>query len=175
MRRAPAADSVLGATMPVTTRSASPGDIPTLVGMMTEFYAEADYALDAAWAGSSFGALLDDPSRGAVWIGDADGEPAGYAVVTFRHSMEFGGTDAFIDDLFVRSKFRRRGIGKAVLSDAFRSCRERGVLAVHVETSDDNAAAVALYSEFGMLDRRRLLLTRRLTSRDETLLAARRA
>jgi ribosomal protein S18 acetylase RimI-like enzyme len=175
LRRAPAADSVLGATMPVTTRSASPGDIPTLIGMMREFYAEADYALDADWAASSFGALLADPSRGAVWIGAADGEPAGYAVATFRHSMEFGGTDAFIDDLFVHPRFRRRGVGKAVLSEAFRACQERGVLAIHVETSADNAGAVALYGGLGMLDRGRLLLTRRLTSRDETMLAAKRA
>jgi ribosomal protein S18 acetylase RimI-like enzyme len=146
-------------------------DLPALIDMMHDFYAEAGYALDAAWAGASFGALLQDPSRGAVWIGDADGEPAGYVVVTFRHSMEFGGTDAFIDDLFVRPGFRRRGVGKAVLADAFRACGGRGVLAVHVETSESNGPAVALYGGLGMLDRRRLLLTKRLTPRDEPMLA----
>ncbi len=161
--------------MPLTTRSASTEDLPALTDMMREFHAEADYALDAAWARASFGALLADPSRGAVWIGDADGEPAGYVVVTFRHSMEFGGTDAFIDDLFVRRGFRRRGVGRAVLAAAFRLCGERGVLAVHVETSESNGPAVALYGAFGMMDRRRLLLTRSLTPRDEPMLAGKSA
>ncbi len=157
--------------MPITTRSASLEDIPTLLDMMGEFYAEADYGLDREWAGSSFTALLSEPSRGMVLIALADGAPAGYVVVTFRHSMEFGGTDAFIDDLFVRPRYRRRGIGKVALTAAFEACGERGALAVHVETSEGNPPAVALYGSLGMLDRQRLLLTKKLTSRTELPLA----
>jgi ribosomal protein S18 acetylase RimI-like enzyme len=73
--------------------------------------------------------------------------------------MEFGGLDAFVDDLFVRPGHRRRGLGRALLEALFGECVRRGVLAVHVETAVENAAARSLYGSFGMLDRKRLLLT----------------
>lgn len=155
----------------ISAREASLNDIPALVGMMREFYAEANYALDAAWATETFSTVLRDSSRGIAWIvTDDSGEPMGYTVVTFRLSMEFGGTDAFIDDLFVRQVHRRRGVGRRALEAAFAECRRRGVLAIHVETSADNIPAVALYGSFGLEDRHRLLLTARLTTRRESLL-----
>ncbi len=97
-------------------------------------------------------------------------EPIGHVVVTFRLSMEFGGTDAFIDDLFVRQRHRRRGAGRIALEAAFAECRRRGVLAIHVETGADNVAAKSLYRYFGFEDWQRLLLTSRLTARREALL-----
>jgi hypothetical protein len=53
------------------------------------------------------------------------------------------------------------------LNEAFDACSRRSILAVHVETSVDNSLAVALYGSFGMRDRKRLLLTRKLTDRCE--------
>ena len=158
--------------MPATIQRAGVADIGTLVSLMREFYAEAEYALDAEWAAGSFSALLGDAPRGAVWIAREDGEAAGYTVLTLRHSMEFGGTDGFVDDLFVRSEHRRCGHGKALLGALFDECRRTGVLAVHVETGRDNGAARALYGEFGLKDRDRLLLTAKLTPRGETPLAS---
>jgi len=138
---------------------------------MGDFYAEAEYALDEAWAAQSFLTLLGDPSRGAVIIASGDGVPLGYAGLTLRHSMEFGGPDGFIDDLFVRKASRRHGVGRAALGALLGECRRRGVLALHVETSAGNPAAVALYESFGLRDRQRLLLTARLTDRGETPLS----
>lgn len=153
--------------MPITIHSASAADIPELVALMREFYGDANYALDEAWASSSFAALLGDSSRGAAWIAREDGVPAGHIVLALRHSMEFGGTDGFIDDLFVRASHRRRGLGGALMDELFRECHRRGVLAVHVETGFDNEAAKALYDRHGLKDRQRLLLTAKLTGRVE--------
>jgi GNAT superfamily N-acetyltransferase len=154
--------------MAITTLRASSVDIGVIVGLMREFYAEAGYSLDEDWASSSLSALLGDPSRGMIWIVRVDNVPAGHVVLTFRHGMEFGGLDAFIDDLFVRPRHRRRGLGKALLAELFDECRRRGALAVHVETGAGNAAARALYASHGMVDRKRILLTARLTERSES-------
>lgn len=156
----------------ISARLAALADIPTLVGLMREFYAEANYALDATWAAEAFSAVLQDSSRGIVWIVADGDEPIGYLVLTFRLSMEFGGLDAFIDDLFVRTRHRRRGAARIALEAAFAEARRRGVLAIHVETGEDNVAARALYGSFGLEDRKRLLLTARLTTRRETSLDA---
>jgi len=125
-------------------------DIPALVELMSQFYAESSYALDRAWAAASFAQLLEDEPRGAVWIARCGTDPAGHVVLALRHSMEFGGLAGVVDDLFVRPQFRRNGVGSALLSALFDACRKLHVAAVHVEVAPGNVAASALYQAFGL-------------------------
>src|SRR5688500_13361737 len=152
------------------TRKATLEDIDALVDLMQEFYAEDDYPLDRCWAAASFSAMLQDASLGGAWIVFQDTEAAGYVVLTIRFSMEYGGLDAFIDDLFIRPSYRGRGLGRALLNALFDDCARRSVLAVHVEVGHDNVAAKALYGSYGLepYDDRREMLTVRLgnASRD---------
>jgi ribosomal protein S18 acetylase RimI-like enzyme len=142
----------------IVTRRATKEDVPLLVALMREFYAESEFLLDSQWATDSFRALLSDDSKGAVWIVLHHGEPAGYVVLTLRHSMEYGGLDGFIDDLYVRPGDRRKGLGHV-----FAECERRNVLALHVEAGQSSAAAQALYRSLGlgvMDDARQLLAVR---------------
>jgi len=125
-------------------------DIPALVELMSQFYAESSYALDREWAAASFAQLLEDELRGAVWIARCGTDPAGHVVLALRHSMEFGGLAGVVDDLFVRPQFRRNGVGSALLSALFDACRKLHVAAVHVEVAPGNVAASALYQAFGL-------------------------
>jgi ribosomal protein S18 acetylase RimI-like enzyme len=129
---------------------AEQADIPTLVELMNQFYAESSYALDREWAAASFAQLLRDETRGAVWVARRGTEPAGHVVLALKHSMEFGGLAGVIDDLFVRPKFRRQGVGSALLSALFDACRKLRVAAVHVEVGPGNVAALALYQALGL-------------------------
>jgi ribosomal protein S18 acetylase RimI-like enzyme len=145
----------------IATRRATVDDVPVLVALMREFYAESEFSLDSQRATDSFCALLNDNSKGAVWIVFRDAEPAGYVVLTLRHSMEYGGQDAFIDDLYVRPYYRRQGMGRAALNTLFGECERRNLRALHVEVGRDDAAAQALYRSLGLaiLDDARQLLT----------------
>jgi GNAT superfamily N-acetyltransferase len=139
-------------------------DVPLLVELMEEFYAEAAYPLDRRWASEAFAALLRDEGRGVVWILLHGAQAGGYVVLTVRFSMEVGGLDGFVDDLFVRPRHRRRGLGRAALGALFEECDRRNLLAVHVEVGRGNAAAKALYEAFGLRPRgddRQLLTVRR--------------
>ena len=40
----------------------------------------------------------------------------GYLVLTLGYSLEYGGRDAFIDEVYIRSSYRGRGIGTAALT-----------------------------------------------------------
>ena len=154
------ADQALGST-PAVVRSAANNDIPVLVELMREFYAESKYSLDGDWAVRSFNQLLRSTDRGTAWISFRGSDPAGYVVLTTRHSMESGGLDGFVDDLFVRPAFRRHGVGTSLLTELFRECSKRRVLAVHVEVGSDNAAAQALCRRFGLSNNGRQLFTAR--------------
>ena len=142
-------------------RSAAKNDIPVLVELMREFYIESKYNLDGDWAVGSFSELLQSTERGAAWISFLGSDPAGYVVLTTRHSMEFGGVDGFVDDLFVRPAFRRHGVGTSLLTELFRECSKRRVLAVHIELGSDNAPGQALCRRFGLSNNGRQLFTAR--------------
>ena len=129
---------------------AGAADIPVLVDLMSEFYAESSHVLDRTWAEASFHRLLADESRGAAWLASQDAEPAGYVVLTLRHSMEFGGLAGVIDDLYVRPACRRQRVGFALISTLFDACRSACVAAIHVEVAPENVEAQALYKSFGL-------------------------
>jgi ribosomal protein S18 acetylase RimI-like enzyme len=134
----------------VVVSPATVGDIPSLVELMREFYAESSHALDAAWAAGSFQRLLAEPAWGGVWLARHGEVVAGHVVLVVRYGMEHGALAAHIDDLFVRPQFRRRGVACALLSEVLDECRRRGCQSLHVEVDGGNRAAVALYGRFGL-------------------------
>jgi ribosomal protein S18 acetylase RimI-like enzyme len=135
----------------VKARRADRADIPHLVALMREFYAESSYPLDDAWATAAFEHLIGEPSLGAVWLVDEGDAPVGHAVLTIFFSMEFGGLCGTIDDLYVKPSYRRRGAGRAAIEAVIAECRRRGCRAVSVEVGADNRAAKALYEKFGLV------------------------
>jgi ribosomal protein S18 acetylase RimI-like enzyme len=134
----------------VTVRIATHADVPQLVELMREFYAEASFPLEEAWAAHAFGSLIAEPSRGAVWLMEQDGAIAGHVVLSVRHAMEYGGLSAYIDDLFVRPAYRRQGAARAGLDAFVMECRRRGCRSIQVEVGPDNHAANALYRSYGL-------------------------
>jgi ribosomal protein S18 acetylase RimI-like enzyme len=110
----------------------------------------------------AFSELLADQELGQVWLILAEAGPVGYVVLTLGYSMEYGGRDAFVDDLFIQRPFRGRGFGKLALAEVRASCEERGVRALHLEVGRDNAAAHSLYRRAGFVDTDRQLLTLKL-------------
>lgn len=134
----------------VAVRLATQTDVPVLVALMREFYAESAFPLDGEWAAHAFASLIADPSRGAVWLITCDGVVAGHVVLSVRFAMEFGGLSAWIDDLFVLQEYRRKGAARAGLDALVAECRRRGCRSMHVEVAPDNVAATALYRSYGL-------------------------
>jgi len=135
----------------VVVRLATRADIPQLVELMHEFYAESSFPLDRWWARRAFSGLIDEPVYGAVWIIEDEGAAIGHVVLSVRFAMEFGGLSGHIDDLFVRPPHRRHGAARAGLDALLSECRRRGCRSLHVEVGADNHAAKALYQRYGLV------------------------
>lgn len=148
--------------MSAPVQRATPGDLDSLVNLMTEFYGESGFAFDPARARVAFADLIADPRFGSAWLIRSDDEVAGYFVLTLGYSMEFGGRSAFLDDLFIRAPFRGRGLGKAALATLRAECEALGVRVVHLEAARDNNTAQGLYRKAGFTGRDLQLLTLRL-------------
>ena len=138
-------------------------DIPTLIDLMAEFYAESGFPLPAANARAAFTSLLADTRLGGAWIARTnDGEPIGHVVLTLCFSMEYGGLRGFVDDLFVRPVSRGRGVAATLLETVVADCTARGVRALHVEVGPDNGIAQRVYARSGFVGSGHTLLTRAL-------------
>ena len=144
--------------------AATRDDIPTLIELMGEFYAESGFPLPVVNARRAFETLLSDPRLGGVWIATTDEGPAGYVVLTLAFGMEYGGLRGFIDDLFVRPRVRGRGVAAALLAAMTEDCRARGVRSLNVEVGPENDAGRSVYARAGFEDTGRLLLARALAA-----------
>ncbi|WP_299614440.1 N-acetyltransferase [uncultured Tateyamaria sp.] len=128
---------------------ATPEHFDRLDALVAAFHAEEgiDLAPDARAAGIQ--PLLGGIPHGAVYLIGPPRAPIGYVVVTFGWSIEFGGMDGFVDEIFIRPGVRGRGIATEVLLSLPRALGEAGVKALHLEVGADNVTAQRLYTRAG--------------------------
>jgi len=55
-----------------------------------------------------------------------------------------------LNDLFVDPEFRKRGLGRELMEQAFEFCKQEGAGSVSLQTAPDNHRAKALYEKAGM-------------------------
>ena len=84
---------------------------------------------------------------------DDDAPPAGVCQLRYRLSVWMAAPDCWLEDLFVEEAARGGGVGAALVAAALERARARGCRRVELDTSEDNAAALALYHRFGFSER----------------------
>lgn len=134
-------------------------DIPLLMILMQEFYQVEGTEFDPLIAQTAMEQILLEPALGQVWMMRQDDQPIGYMVLTLGYSLEFGGRDAFVDEIYIRSDWRGQGIGTKALQFMIIVCRSLGVQALHLEVSRNNAAK-RLYEKVGFAEREYYLMTK---------------
>lgn len=137
-------------------RRALAEDVPVLLDLQQRFYAGEGYPYDRTTMERLMRELIANPAFGRLFLA-----PGAYLVVTFGFSLEFGGRDAFVDELYVADDSRGQGLGTAALQLAEESCREAGIGALHLEVEHVNLRARALYERTGYKPHDRHLMTKR--------------
>jgi GNAT superfamily N-acetyltransferase len=99
---------------------------------------EADIARDGFGANSQFRALI------AEW----DGQPAGYALF-FPYYSTWRGAGLFLEDLFVCTDFRGRGIGTALLARVANTAAQEGRSFLKWSVLNWNQPAIEMYKALG--------------------------
>jgi GNAT superfamily N-acetyltransferase len=141
---------------PTVIVRARPGDLGVLVEMNAEYCAADGHLFDRETATAGFAPLLTDDRHGAVWLvhrveegSPRDGSAVvdGYAVVAWSWSVEIGGAEAVLDELYVRT--RGRGTGSAAIEAILEQCRAHRMKRVFLETERANERARRLYARLG--------------------------
>jgi GNAT superfamily N-acetyltransferase len=129
-------------------RRAHPEDLDAVLGLIAEFYAVDRHCYDDTVLRVALGPLLVDDTYGVVWfVGDGGADDAGYVIVTWGYSLESGGRDVLLDEVYVRD--RGRGVGGAVLEEVLDECRQRGLGRMFLETETPNEGARRFYGQHG--------------------------
>jgi ribosomal protein S18 acetylase RimI-like enzyme len=73
--------------------------------------------------------------------------------ICFIHFATFAGREMLkIQDLFVATEHRHRGIGKQLVEGAIECAREIGCAYVNIEVASSNPSAIGLYRALGFVD-----------------------
>ncbi len=132
-----------------SVRRAGPDDLDRLVELHERFCAADGHVFSEAVARRAFGPLLDHDRFGVVWLAEgAAGE--GYAVVTWGWSIESGGQDALLDEIYAAPP--GSGIGTDLMEALLGVIERRGITTVFLETEAANEAARRFYRRFGFTE-----------------------
>jgi GNAT superfamily N-acetyltransferase len=99
---------------------------------------EADIARDGFGTDAKFRTII------AEW----DSQAVGFAVF-FHYNSTWRGSGIYLEDLYVRPKFRKRGIGAALLAQFAHTAREEGRTFVRWVVLNWNEPALNLYASLG--------------------------
>jgi GNAT superfamily N-acetyltransferase len=133
----------------LTIRAATIADaalIRNLIWELADFEKEPDEVRTTAAdiARDGFGENPKFRSLIAEW----DGQPAGFALF-FPYYSTWRGAGLYLEDLFVRSEFRRHGIGTALFARVAKAAQEEGCLFIRWEVLNWNQPAIEMYKGMG--------------------------
>lgn len=84
-----------------------------------------------------------------VVIGYSNNKPVGYALFFYNYSSFVGRPGLYIEDIYVRQKYRGKGFGKAFLIYLARIARERKCGRMEWVVLDWNKPSIKFYIELG--------------------------
>jgi GNAT superfamily N-acetyltransferase len=135
-------------------------ELPALLELMREFYAQQHMQFDEPAASLAISRALSNPDLAQIYLIFRGPELAGYFALTFCFSLEFHGRFALLDELYLREPYRRQKLGKAVVAFSEDLCKKAGIKAVRLEVGRENPGAQSLYGAAGFKEDARNLMTK---------------
>ncbi len=142
---------------------ARPEHLEQLIALVAAFHAEEGITQSDEARRNGLAPLLDGIPHGVAYLIGPARAPIGYVIITFGWSVEFGGLDAIVDEIYVRPGVRGRGIASEALLTLPNALSGGGVKAMHLEVDKTNEKAQKLYSRAGFKPRDNyMFMTRKL-------------
>jgi GNAT superfamily N-acetyltransferase len=131
-------------------RRVRPGDEAELTAMIHEL-AEFEHAAHECTVTESQlrQGLFGDPPTVFGHLAEVDGEAAAGALWFRNFSTWDGVAGIYLEDLFVRPRFRRRGLARKMLAALARECIDNAYTRLSWAVLDWNVDAIALYDAVG--------------------------
>jgi len=137
---------------------AKPDDLDRLCALVAAFHTEQGLESTEEARRAGLAPLLEGIPHGAAYLIGPARAPMGYVIISFGWSVEFGGLDGYIDEIYLRPAVRGRGIASETLLSLPKALAGAGITALHLEVDRDNDRAKRLYARAGFKPRERYML-----------------
>ena len=135
----------------VTIRRATLSDLERIIPLCIDYCTADNREVNEPKIRSGLAGLLDSDENGFILIAcDEHDLPVGYAAVSTGWSLEIGGADYILDEIFIQQ--RGEGIGRQLIAAAEDRCAELGVRRIFLETERPNVRARSLYARLGFVE-----------------------
>lgn len=131
-------------------RAATPADVQDIFRLITELarYEKLEHEVTGTPADLERHLFGPRPYAQALMAHD-DGHLAGFALYFFNYSTFLCRPGLYLEDLFVRPEFRRKGIGRALLAELARVAVEAGCGRMEWSVLDWNEPSIEFYRRLG--------------------------
>ena len=134
----------------IDVRRGTPGDLDVIVRLAAAYCIAEEQPFDEVTVRGAMVPLLAADEHGHVWVAQDGEHLVGYAVLTWGWSIESGGREALLDEVYAGRS--GSGIGMALVEQCLRAAQEAGARAIFLETEIDNDAARRWYRRHGFTE-----------------------
>jgi ribosomal protein S18 acetylase RimI-like enzyme len=131
--------------MCATLTLAKPEDLDRLDGLVGDCHQEICHEMDADQRRSGLQHALAGSLHATAYLIGPVRAPVGYVLLSFGWSLERVGHHCTVDQIFVRSGVRSRGIASEVLSKLTSMLKLTGIKTVYIQASDDDTKSKRLF------------------------------
>ena len=140
-------------------RKAKKADTNILKTLIREYYRFDRQQVSNEKIASSLNFALQDNPYVSIWLIEVADNVAGYLVIAIGFTIEAGGKDGFLDELFLRAPFRGSGVGHKAIEFAISLCPTLEIQRLSLEVETHNTKARRLYEDIGFFAHDRLLMS----------------
>ena len=133
--------------------------LPLMLTLVSEFCVTDQHTFDSDRVTRALVPLLKDDAHGVVYLADNE---QGYVVITWGYSLESGGREALIDEIYLRR--RGQGLGSKVMDALFDDMAARGVVKMFLETETHNRRARRFYARQGFVEDDSIWMSRQISA-----------
>ncbi|MYM53991.1 GNAT family N-acetyltransferase [Thalassovita mangrovi] len=137
---------------------AGPDDLDRLLPLVRAFHEEHGIARSDDDRIAGLQPIVEGSPHGVAYLIGPQRAPIGYIVISFGWSLEFGGMDGFVDEIYLRPSIRGRGIGSEVLTALPKALAGAGLKALHLEVKRDDEKTRRFYSRLRFAEREDYML-----------------
>jgi GNAT superfamily N-acetyltransferase len=136
--------------MDITIAPVTPAEVPTLLELIRELarFERLEHEVEATPESLHASLFGPQPAAGALFA-HCDGDVAGYAIYFFTFSSFVGRAGIWMEDVYVRPQFRKRGLGRRLIEAVAQIGAERGCGRFEWTALNWNEPALEFYRGLG--------------------------
>ena len=148
--------------MKAEIRLAHQADINIILDFMLDYYRIEEIKFNRQKSKITLEDFITKDNHGSIWMICSGSEQIGYFCLAYSYTLEQYGKDCFLDEIYIKPEYRKRGIGTEIMGFIARYLREKNFKAIHLVVHDNNQSAFKYYLKNGFKAHKASFMTKKI-------------